>query len=176
MGWTKKLRICSIYTTCTLSSHWFSYPIALGCCVCYCFIFVCFSLFHLCVSVCLISIDLSSSSLILSFTVLRLWMSQPWVSAARTEFPEMDKVVAVNIRKNFLWWRTWSPEGRLKESDLQQQLMWHPVGGWGSSLVSSPNTALRLLWFKGAGRGFPDVFPKVPRLIPHGNWAKTWAQ
>jgi len=65
--------------------------------VCYCFISLCFPLlFHLCVSVCFISIDLSSSSLILSFTVSRLWVSRLWVSAARINSPEMDKVVAVS--------------------------------------------------------------------------------
>ena len=126
----------------------------------------------------LISIDLSSSSLILSFTVLRLWMSQLWVSAARINSPEMDKVVAVNIKKNFLWWRTWSP-GREGWRNLISSTAHVASCGEGVRLQPcqvSPNTALRLLWFKGAGRGFPDVFPKVPRLIPHGNWAKTWAQ
>ena len=66
-------------------------------------------------------------------------------------------------------------KGRLKESDLQHSLCGILWGGRETPALSSLSLtqALRLLWFKGAGRGFPGVFPRVPRLIPHGNWAKT---
>lgn len=69
---------------------------ALGHSVLFLFHFVVFSnLFCSCVSVCLILIDLSSSSLILSSTVSSLWMSLSLAFSSSINSLEMDEVVAV---------------------------------------------------------------------------------